>query len=40
MAEAPPLAEDEYSEFYENDEPVINFKEGVYEIQGQLPEKG
>ena len=33
MAEAPPLAEDEYAEFYEIDEPVINFEGGVNEIQ-------
>ena len=33
MVKVPPLAEDEYAEFYEIDEPVINFKEGVNEIQ-------
>ena len=35
MAEAPPspLAEDEYAEFYEINEPVIQFKGGVNEIQ-------
>ena len=33
MAEALPLAEDEYMEFYEIDEPVINFEGGVNEIQ-------
>ena len=33
MAKAPPLAEDKYAEFYEIDKPVINFKEGVNEIQ-------
>ena len=32
MAEAPPLAEDEYK-FYEIDEPVINFEGGVNETQ-------
>ena len=33
MAEAPLLEEDEYAEFYEIDEPVIQFEEGVIEIQ-------
>ena len=33
MAAAPPLEEDEYVEFYEIDEPVLQFKEGVSEIQ-------
>ena len=33
MAEAPPLAGDKYTEFYEIDKPVINFGEGVNEIQ-------
>ena len=33
MAEALPLEEDKYAEFYEIDEPVIKFKEGVTEIQ-------
>ena len=33
MAEAPPLAEDEYTKFYEIDQPVINFEGGVNEIQ-------
>ena len=28
-----PLEEDEYAEFYEIDEPVIKFEEGVNEIQ-------
>ena len=32
MAEAPSLEEDEYSEFYEIDEPVVKFEEGVNEI--------
>ena len=32
MAEAPPLEEDDYSEFYKIDEPVIKFEEGVNEI--------
>ena len=33
MLEAPPISEDEYAEFYEIDEPVIQFAEGVNEIQ-------
>ena len=33
MAEAPTLAEDEYAEVYEIDEPVIRFEGGVNEIQ-------
>ena len=33
MAEAPPLEEDEYADFYEIDEPVIQFEGGVNEIQ-------
>ena len=33
MPEAPPVSEDEYAEFYEIDEPVIQFAEGVNEIQ-------
>ena len=33
MAEAPPLEEDEYNEFYEIHEPVIQFEGGVNEIQ-------
>ena len=33
MTEAPPLAEDKYAEFYEINEPVINFEGGVNEIQ-------
>ena len=33
MVEALPLEEDECAEFYEIDEPVIKFKEGVNEIQ-------
>ena len=33
MAEAPPLEEDEYAKFYEIDEHVIKFEEGVNEIQ-------
>ena len=33
MAEAPPLAEDNYVEFYEIDKPLINFGGGVNEIQ-------
>ena len=33
MAEAPLLEEDEYAEFYEIDEPVIQFEGGVNEIQ-------
>ena len=33
MPEAPPLSEDEYAEFYEIEEPVIQFAEGVKEIQ-------
>ena len=32
MVEAPPLQEDEYSEFYKIDETVIKFEEGVNEI--------
>ena len=30
---APPLSEDKYAEFYEIDKPVIQFAEGVNEIQ-------
>ena len=33
QSEAPPLSEDEYSEFYEIDEPVIQFADKVIEIQ-------
>ena len=33
MAESPPLAEDEYVEFYEIDEAVINFEGEVNEIK-------
>ena len=33
MAEAPPLEKDEYAEFYEIDEPVIQFEDEVNEIQ-------
>ena len=33
MAEALPLAEDNFAEFYEIDEPVIKFEGGVNEIQ-------
>ena len=33
MPEAPPLSEDGYVEFYEIDEPVIQFAEGANEIQ-------
>ena len=33
MAEAQPLEEDEYAEFYEIDEPVIQFEVRVNEIQ-------
>ena len=33
MGEAPPLEEDEYAKFYEIDEPVIKFEEGLNEIQ-------
>ena len=33
MAEAPPLEEDEYAKFFEIDEPVTKFEEGVNEIQ-------
>ena len=33
MAEALPLAEDEYAKFYEIDEPVIQFEGGLNEIQ-------
>ena len=33
MAEALPLQEDDYAKFYEIDEPVVNFEEGVNEIQ-------
>ena len=33
MAEAPPLAETYYAEFYEIDKAVINFEGGVNEIQ-------
>ena len=32
-AEALPLEEDEYAKFYEIDDPVIKFEEGVNEIQ-------
>ena len=33
MAEALPLAEDKYAEFYKIEEPVINFEGGVNKIQ-------
>ena len=33
MVEAPPLAEDKYTEFYEINKLVINFEGGVNEIQ-------
>ena len=33
MVEAPPLEEDKYPEFYEIDEPVIQFEGEVNEIQ-------
>ena len=33
MPEAPPLSKNEYEEFYEMDEPVIQFAEGVNRIQ-------
>ena len=33
MAEAPPLEEDKYEEFYKIDKPVIKFAGGVNEIQ-------
>ena len=33
MAEAPLLAEDKYAKFYELDEPVIQFEDGVNKIQ-------
>ena len=33
MAEAPPLKEEKYAEFYEVDEPIIRFEGGVNEIQ-------
>ena len=33
MAKALPLAGDQYAEFYEIDEPVINFEGGVNKIQ-------
>ena len=33
MSEAPPLSEDKYVEFYDIDKPVIQFAEGVNEIQ-------
>ena len=33
MAEASPLAEEEYTEFYEINKPLINFQGGVNEIQ-------
>ena len=33
MLEAPLLSEDKYAEFYEIEEPVIQFAEGVKEIQ-------
>ena len=33
MPKAPLLSEDEYAEFYEKDKPVIQFAEGVNEIQ-------
>ena len=33
MPEALPLSEDKYAEFYEIDKPVIQFEEGVNEIQ-------
>ena len=37
IEEAPLLAEDEYAEFYEIAEPVINFEGGVNEIQHIQP---
>ena len=33
MAEAPPLEEDKYAEFYKKDKPVIKFEGGVNKIQ-------
>ena len=33
MAEAPPLEEDEYAEFYEIDKTVMRFEQGVNEVQ-------
>ena len=33
MSEALPLSDDKYAEFYEIDKPVIQFAEGVNEIQ-------
>ena len=33
MEEAPPLGDDVYAEFYDVDEPVIKFLEGINEIQ-------
>ena len=33
MPEAPPLSKDKYAEFYEIDEPVIQFAEGLNKIQ-------
>ena len=33
MSEAPLLSQDKYAEFYEIDEPVIQFSDGVNEIQ-------
>ena len=33
MEDAPPLEEDVYAKFYEVDEPVIKFLEGINEIQ-------
>ena len=33
MAEALPIEEDEYAEFYKIDEPVFKFEGGVNEIQ-------
>ena len=37
MAEAPPLEDDKYTEFYQVDEPVIRFEGGVNEIQHLQP---
>ena len=33
MAEAPPLEEDEYAQFYEIDEPMIKFEKGMNGIK-------
>ena len=33
IVEAPPLEEDKYAEFYEEDEPVFKFEGGVNEVQ-------